>query len=166
MRSLVIVVVAVLIGSIFCQDFDDYSSGSDDSLSNSTVNGTDYEEDNDDQRCSADAIIDQLNAIILPEDYEDGKRNIKDHFESFNDTFKSMLRLQEYQRNVSAKMSELNKRISSRLTEVFMTIDLPSECMSSLVRIMTGVQNGDLWALKCKCDRLKTCSMKTNGVVV
>ena len=107
------------------------------------------EHDSGDQ-CSADEVITKMIDIFTPEDFEEGKQNMKTDIESFNETLKAIIRLQEYSRNVSRKMSEFSKRLNSQLSETLMTIDLPSECLSSLVRIMSAAKNGELWALKCK----------------
>ena len=149
------VTLLIIINSLLGQNIDDYDSNSDISIGNKTENldideDKDDKDDNDDERCSADAIIEQFNWMILPDDYEEGKNNVKDRFESFNQTIEVIARLNQYNKNVSQKMSEFHKRISNRLSEVLMTVDLPSECMTSLIRIVNGVNNEDLWALKCK----------------
>ena len=151
----------ILCNTVFGQELYDYRS--DILIGNNATNETDYDfdDDNNDQRCSADAIIEQFNSIILPDDYEEGKHNIKNRIESFNESLLASIRLEQYSHNVSEKMSELNKRIVNRLSEAMMTLDLPPECMTSLVRIMNGVNNGDLWALKCKCHIITTISFRS-----
>ena len=110
----------------------------------------DSEEKESDDQCSPDEIISQILDILTPEDFEEGKENIKSDIESFNETIEAVLRLQQYTRNVSQKMSEFSKRMNSRLSETLMTIDLPSDCMTSLIRIMSAAKNGELWAIKCE----------------
>ncbi|XP_054166937.1 uncharacterized protein LOC128964372 [Oppia nitens] len=85
---------------------------------------------------------------MAPEDYEEGKQNIKQTLKSFNDTVNAFNRLQQYRQNVTEKTAELNKRVSNRIAELLMTIDIDQNCMNSLMRIINGMRNGDLWALK------------------
>ena len=113
----------------------------------------DYWNGNDDrvrEDCSPDEMIAEFFDILLPEDYEEGKENIKTDFTSINEVLESMKRFNEYRLNVSQKMSEFTKRMNSRLSEALMTTELPTDCMTSLVRIMSAAKNGELWAIKCK----------------
>ena len=146
----------LVIHVISCQGLDDYDYSLEGNVSNFTYNSTDIEMDydSDDGQCSADAIIEQMTAIFTPDDYEEGKQNIKDSFENFNQTLIAINRLQQYTQNISEKMSEFSKRLSNRLSEVLMTVDLPPDCMNSLVRIGSAAKNGDLWALKCMDIRI------------
>jgi hypothetical protein len=88
---------------------------------------------NDDyiQMCSVDTFIDKLNELILPEDYEEGKK------------------LQ-----INRKVKHLNqpiiKRVILRMSQILLPIDLPSDCLSSLSRISQTAQDGQQWALKCE----------------
>ena len=119
----------------------------------------DYEMDSTDQssdQCSADEVIAKILDILTPEDLEEGKENIKSDIESFNETIEAVLRLQQYARNVSQKMSEFSKRLNSRLSETLMTINLPSDCLTSLIRIMTAAKNGELWAIKCELQNVRS----------
>ena len=126
---------------------DDYDYSLQVSSLNSTINST-YDEDMS-GRCSDEHIINHMIDIFAPEDYEEGKRNIKTRFETFNDTLHAIYRLTDYVYNISRKMSEINKRLNNRFSEVLMNIDLPYDCMRSLIRIGQAAQDGELWALKC-----------------
>jgi hypothetical protein len=106
-------------------------------------------EDNNSGECSADEIIDQFIDILTPDDYEEGKTNIKYEILNFEETLEALNRLQQYSRNVSAKMSDFSKSIYSRIYDVFMEVDLSPECMKSLARVGSAIRNGELWALKC-----------------
>lgn len=100
--------------------------------------------------CSPDDIIDRMADIFVPEDYEEGKDDIKTEFESFNETVLAINRLQEYSRNVSLKLSEFTERLNIKLIDVMVSFNVSSQCKSSLIRILKAVQNGERWAIKCK----------------
>jgi len=119
-------------------------------FNNSLTNDYDFDNECEDQ-CSSDQIIDQMIGVFTPDDYEEGKQNIKYEFKTIEETLNALKGLDEYQQNVRQKMSEFIKRLSNRLSEVLMTIDLPQECMNPLVRITNSANDGQVWGLKCKC---------------
>ena len=100
--------------------------------------------------CSPDEIMAKMVDILLPEDYEEGKDNIKTEITSINEVLESMNRFHEYRLNVSRKMTEFTETMNSRLSETLKTIELPTDCMTSLARIISAAKNGELWAMKCK----------------
>ncbi|XP_054166940.1 uncharacterized protein LOC128964376 [Oppia nitens] len=114
---------------------------------------TDLEDSADDDNfnengCSADSMINFFIDKLTPDDYEEGKQNIKHTFGSLNETIKVFNRLEIYGKNVSEKLSEFTKRMNSRVAEVLMEMDLEDQCMQSLARIMNGARDGDRWALR------------------
>ncbi|XP_054166941.1 uncharacterized protein LOC128964377, partial [Oppia nitens] len=105
-------------------------------------------DNNNENGCSADDMLDFFIDKLTPDDYEEGKQNIKHRIGSLNEAIEAIYRLQIYGNNVSEKLSEFNKRMNSRVAEVLMEMDLEDQCMQSLTRIMNGVNDGDFWALK------------------
>jgi hypothetical protein len=118
-------------------------------------NVTDSENDDDydynSDVCSVDLLIDQFLQLILPQDYEEGKQlDFNRKIEHLNETFAIFKRLHQYSKNVSQKIQPIIKRVMPRISEILLLIDLPSDCMASLVRIGQSAQEGQQWALKCK----------------
>ncbi len=110
-------------------------------------------EKNDDyiQMCSVDTFIDKLNKVILPQDYEEGKKlEINTKVKHLNQTIAKLKRLYHYSQNVSEKMQPIMKRVMLRMSQILLLIDLPSDCLSSLSRISQSAQDGQQWALKCE----------------
>ena len=141
-----LLIILFLSRNIYGLDSDDYDY---------PVNSSDVSEDNiystsDGDHCSEDKIIDRFVDIFIPDDYEEGKANIKTSMGTLNETLEAMNRLQVFGQNISRKMSEFNKRITNRMSEALMTINLEPNCMTSLMRIMSAARNGEVWALKCK----------------
>ena len=132
------------------------------SLNNSlAINGTDddyYEydygegdEEGDDDDCTVDEFIDHYTELLLPEDYEEGKQlDFTQKSYTFSESIARIKRLHQYQKNVTRKIDPIIKRIIPRLSEMLFYIDLPSDCMSSLVRIGQAARNGEKWALRCE----------------
>ena len=120
------------------------------------INGTidDYEEDDydeDEDECTVDTFIDHYTELLLPEDYEEGKRlDFTQKSYTFSESISRIKRLHQYQQNVSKKVDPIIKRLAPRLSELLFYIDLPSDCMASLVRIGKAAKNGERWAMKCK----------------
>ena len=67
-----------------------------------------------------------------------------------NETIAIFARLYQYSQNISSKIGPTMKRITPRIMEMIYSIDLSPECMASLVRIGGAINDGNLWALKCK----------------
>jgi hypothetical protein len=112
-------------------------------------NDDDYDYNSD--VCSVDLLIDQFLQLILPQDYEEGKQlDFNRKIEHLNETFAIFKRLHQYSKNVSQKIQPIIKRVMPRISEILLLIDLPSDCMASLVRIGQSAQEGQQWALKCK----------------
>jgi hypothetical protein len=121
-------------------------------------NSTDIESDDDynnsEYECSIDTFIDGFLNNILPDDYEENKKlEIKYSTKHFNETIAIVKRLHKYSQNVSEKMQPILKRLMPRITDLLLMIDLPPDCMASLVRIGQSVQNGEQWAFKCKLTK-------------
>lgn len=154
--------------SIFCAE-DDYESDyeildeTDINLNDSlAINGTadDYEEDyneyEDEEECTVDAFIDHYSELILPDDYEEGKQlDFTQKSFTFSETISRIKRLHQYQQNVTRKIEPILKRVMPRLSEFLFYIDLPSDCMVSLVRIGQAAKDGERWAMKCKLSFLR-----------
>ncbi|CAG2176478.1 unnamed protein product [Oppiella nova] len=123
---------------------------SDETNTSPSTNLTDSESDDnhEDDRCSEDEIIEKFIEILTPEDYSEGKDKIKYTKNSFTEQMAAMSRLGVYGQNVSRKTEGFNKRISNRMSEAFMSINLEPSCMRSLMRIQSAGKNGELWALK------------------
>ena len=113
-------------------------------------NGDGLESDPKSDQCPPDEIIDRFLEILTPDDYDEGKANIKNELKSFDEFLSAQNRIQEYGRNVSDRLSEFTKRLNGRMSEATMEVNLSPDCMKSLVRIGTAARNGELWALKCK----------------
>lgn len=101
--------------------------------------------------CSLDYFIDNL----TPDNYEEENeqksyQNISRYDENINKTIDRIDRLANFFERVSQKFSPFTKQLRHRITEVLMTVDLETECMVSLVRIVSGIESGKLWALKCE----------------
>lgn len=117
-------------------------------------------EDNDDDdatesgsvgdQCTADEMIDKFLGILTPDDYDEGKADIKHEITSYKEFMFIMNRLGEYGRNISDRFSEFTTRVNSRLSEALMEANLSHECLNALVRVGTAAKNGEIWALKCE----------------
>ena len=141
-----LLIILFLSRNIYGLDSDDY----DYSVNSSDVSKDDFYSTSDSNHCSEDEIIDRFVDIFIPDDYEEGKANIKTSMGSINETLEALNRLEVFGQNISRKMSEFHKRITNRMSEALMTINLEPNCMKSLMRIMSAARNGEVWALKCK----------------
>jgi hypothetical protein len=118
---------------------------------NGTENDNDYDYDHNSIVCSTDIFIDQLNQIILPEDYEQNTNlDFNTRVKHLNETIATFKRLHQYSQNVSEKLKPIIKRVMPRISEILLMIHLPPDCMASLTRISQSAQDRQQWALKCK----------------
>lgn len=162
---LVLVYILVSIELILCTKMitkrhSDYNQGAaqndlETNDDNSTSTNDEYEynsddDDDDDEMCSIDQVLDGLHQY-LPDDYEEGKKlPIKKRVDHINETIAIFKRLSVWGESLSARMKPISKRIMSRMSELLYLINLPPECMASLARIGDALQDGQLWAAKCK----------------
>jgi hypothetical protein len=109
--------------------------------------------------CSLDYFIDNLTnpTSSTPDDYEgeNGQKsyqNISRYDENINKTFDRIDRFANFFERVSQKFSPFTKQLRQRISELLMTADLETECITSLVRISSGIKSGKLWALKCELN--------------
>ena len=107
-------------------------------------------------QCSADQIIDRFIEIFTPDDYDEGKANIKYELKSYDEFFSAYNRMNEYGRNVRDRLSEFGDRLNGRMSEATMEVNLSADCVKSLDRIGKAARNGEIWALKCKSFVLST----------
>jgi len=112
------------------------------------------EEDYDDYEtsdvCTIDIVIDYLSESLLPGDYEETKKlKPKYKVDHFNETVGIIKRLDQYSKNVSQIMEPIMKRLTTRMTDLLLMLDLPPDCMASLARIGQSVQDGEMWGLRC-----------------
>jgi len=128
----------------------DYSDKSDNYFSNSSDDNFN-EKINFNEVCSVDLLIDKVSENILPEDYEEVSNFSTDSKpKHLNQTIAIIKRLHQYSQNVSKKIEPIIKRIMPRMSEILLSIDLPSDCMASLTRIGQSAQDGQIWAMKCR----------------
>ena len=144
---ILVAIFIVLINKTNCLNTDeDYSFDE----TNTNLTDSESDDNNEDDRCSEDEIIEKFIEILTPDDYSEGKDKIKYTKNSFTEQMAAMSRLGVYGQNISRKTEGFNKRISNRMSEAFMSINLEPSCMRSLMRIQSASRNGELWALKCK----------------
>ena len=136
------------------KSYDDYY---DEKSETANENPISYEEDYEDfvnsDICAIDFVLDHLSENLLPGDYEENKKlEPKFTVNHLNETIAIIHRLVEYSKNVSEVMKTFMKRVTPRMTDLLLLIDLPPDCLSSLVRIGQSAQEGQIWAMKCELN--------------
>jgi hypothetical protein len=133
------------------ENYRNYSEAIDIDEFNETYYEDGYHIDDKSQVCSVDTIINHLSDKLLPEDYDEGKKlDINRKLKHINQTIDTFKRLHQYYKNVSIKVEPIIKRIIPRISDILLSIDLPPDCMASLVMISKSAQDREEWALKCK----------------
>jgi hypothetical protein len=131
------------------EEFDEYEDESNGNLteSDSNLNSTDvYEELNDEneEKESQQTFIQKLQQL-----HDEGKNlTISKNVNHINDTFNILTNL----RKVINFLFPTNERTGIEALEFISGIDigLSHECLRAVLKVLSSIQNGDLWALKCK----------------
>jgi hypothetical protein len=101
---------------------------------------------NDENYCPSINILEYFS----PDDYEYGKTLIPNKSVShINDTLAVIQRFQSVSNEWNIKFESLVKRSAPQLINILHSIDVPSECLSSILRIADGMSKREYWALKC-----------------
>ncbi len=135
------------------EEFDEYEEESDGNLteSESSLNSTDdYEGLNDEEVEEEDEEESQKTFIQkLQQLHDEGKNlTISKNVNHINDTFNTLTNL----RKVINYLFPTNERTRIEALEFISGIDigLSHECLRSVLKVLSSIGNGDLWALKCK----------------
>ena len=107
--------------------------------------------DRSEHQCSSYHLLDKFFQSITPDDYEIGvNMNFYSRVQSMKDVNEKVERLIGWSKNVSKTYEPLLNRIQMRLSESLMLIDIPDDCLKSLVRIGVAINDRELWALRCE----------------
>jgi hypothetical protein len=133
------------------EEFDEFENKSNGNLteSDSSLNSTDdYEGLNDEEveeeRESEQSFIEKLQQL-----HDEGNNlTISKNVNHINDTFNTLTNL----RKVINFLFPTNERTGIEALEFISGIDigLSHECLRSVLKVLSSIKNGDLWALKCK----------------
>jgi hypothetical protein len=133
------------------EEFDEFENKSNGNLteSDSSLNSTDdYEGLNDEEveeeRESKQSFIEKLQQL-----HDEGNNlTISKNVNHINDTFNTLTNL----RKVINFLFPTNERTGIEALEFISGIDigLSHECLRSVLKVLSSIKNGDLWALKCK----------------
>ena len=112
--------------------------------------------DTDSHQCSTNKLLNKFFESITPEDYEEGQQmNIYSKVKNEREFIGRIERLNDWSNNLSKTYEPILKRLQNRLSETLMTIDLPNDCLKSLVKIGVALKEGKSWALTCKSIKLE-----------
>ncbi len=134
------------------EEFDEYEDESNGNLteSDSRLNSTDdYEGLTDEEIEEEEEETKQTFIGKLQQLHEEGKNlTISKNVNHINDTFNTLTNL----RKVINSLFPTNKRTGIEALEFISGIDigLSHECLRSVLKVLSSIKNGDLWALKCK----------------
>jgi hypothetical protein len=134
------------------EEFDEYEDESNSNLteSDSRLNSTDdYEGLTDEEIEEEEEETKQTFIGKLQQLHEEGKNlTISKNVNHINDTFNTLTNL----RKVINSLFPTNKRTGIEALEFISGIDigLSHECLRSILKVLSSIKNGDLWALKCK----------------
>jgi len=131
------------------EEFDEYEGESNGNFteSDSSLNSTDdYEGLNDEkeEKESQQTFIQKLQQL-----HDEGKNlTISKNVNHINDTINTLTNL----RKVINFLFPTNERTGIEALEFISGIDigLSHECLRSVLKVLSSIRNGDLWALKCK----------------
>jgi hypothetical protein len=134
------------------EEFDEYEDESNGNLteSDSRLNSTDdYEGLTDEEIEEEEEETKQTFIGKLQQLHDEGKNlTISKNVNHINDTFNTLTNL----RKVINSLFPTNKRTGIEALEFISGIDigLSHECLRSVLKVLSSIKNGDLWALKCK----------------
>lgn len=95
--------------------------------------------------------IDSLINKLMPDDLEEGQRlNVSENVDNMNQTIAIINRLTDYIEKTMNGFKSISQQLKMRFSELLLSTDLPHECLAALIRINNGINEGQLWALKCK----------------
>jgi hypothetical protein len=131
------------------EKFDEYEGESNGNFteSDSSLNSTDDYEgltDEKEEKESLQTFIGKLQQL-----HDEGKNlTISKNVNHINDTFNTLTNL----RKVINSLFPTNERTRMEALEFISGIDigLSHECLRSVLKVLSSIRNGDLWALKCK----------------
>jgi hypothetical protein len=141
----------VVISNENSEEFDKYEDESNGNLteSDSSLNSTDdykgfNDEEVEEEKDSTQTFIQKLQQL-----HDEGNNlTISKNVNHINDTFNTLTNL----RKVINFLFPTNERTRLEALEFISGIDigLSHECLRSVVKVLSSIRNGDLWALKCK----------------
>jgi hypothetical protein len=154
--SLFLVLILIIFNNVVITDenhenseeFDEYEGESNGNLTESDgrLNSThDYEGLTDEEEEESEqTFIQKLQKL-----HDEGKNlTISKNVNHINDTFNTLTNL----RKVINFLFSTNERTGIEALEFISGIDigLSHECLRAVVKVLSSIRNGDLWALKCK----------------
>jgi hypothetical protein len=135
------------------EEFDEYEEESDGNLteSESSLNSTDDYEGLNDEEVEEEEEEESQKTFIqkLQQLHDEGKNlTISKNVNHINDTFNTLTNL----RKVINYLFPTNEKTGIEALEFISGIDigLSHECLRSVLKVLSSIRNGDLWALKCK----------------
>ena len=103
------------------------------------------------KKCSLNRLMDNMFESLTPEDYSQANHSVVyQRVNHINETIDRFIRLKNFAEKLRNTYEPIVQRLSARMSEVLMEIDLPNDCLSSLVNIMSGIRDNKKWALQCK----------------
>jgi hypothetical protein len=143
--QLILLFYLILLSSIV------YNQFLDNDLDYSAKNTT----DSDDQlyvnenTCPPRGMVDEIKYIVLPDDFDEQVNDIPLSIKSIDEYENIIRRLSGYRHNVSEKLSEITKLVGNEAKDILLTLNVSSDCMTSIFRIINGIQNSESWAFSC-----------------
>lgn len=138
-----------LIDSMHKEDKDENESGADESIEYNE--DYDYDED-DEEEDEWEQMMNEAMNKLFPPNLERKPIKVVKVVPHINDTIRILKRLGNLLKEV---MGPLMKRLQPRLMNVIYETDLSTECMQSILRLVSQGQSGGVWALKCKLYAIK-----------
>ncbi|CAG2116817.1 unnamed protein product, partial [Medioppia subpectinata] len=104
---------------------------------------------------------------LTPEDWEQEKNRsvIYQRVDHINQTVDKLNRLKNITDKIRQTYEPIVQRLGSRLSEVLMEIDLPNDCMRSLITIMTGIKDGKQWVKPFLFFIMDTLMIPESGII-
>ena len=103
------------------------------------------------KKCSLNRLMDNMFESLTPEDYSEANRSVVyQRVNHINETIDRFIRLKNFAEKLRNTYEPIVQRLSARMSEVLMEIDLPNDCLSSLIQIMSAIRDHKEWALPCK----------------
>ncbi|XP_054166928.1 uncharacterized protein LOC128964363 [Oppia nitens] len=99
---------------------------------------------------------------LTPDDYSVANRSqIYQRVGHINHTIDRFNRMSGFAKNVSKIYEPIVNRLTARFSELLMEIDLPNDCMSSLIKLGSAVKDKKKWAL----NFLRTFPTPKSGLI-
>jgi hypothetical protein len=121
----------------------------------SVIDYSDEDLNSEENICSIDQFVNDLNVTsLLPDDYKPvtNDEELSGIVPHINQTIERIDRIVNWTQKLynNNEIVRAMKLIGSRISETLFESDLPPKCLASILKVMDGIRNGKLWAIKCE----------------